>query len=434
MDWAKQYLQEIFLNVLKKVEMKILFDKVEPVLEKVKESPYLVGNNKKSKIHIVAIGKAALSMSYEAIKRCDFNVVSGIISTPEPYKFVPKGLQVFQGGHPLPNKQSLQAADFALPFLTNTRENDVVLFLISGGGSAAMEGLISNEIPLKDLQLFYNILITCGANIVEINTIRKHFSSIKGGRLALAAYPSKQITLYVSDVPEGNDSCVASGPTMPDETTVNDMYNVIKQYKLEKGLPGSIAHLLCSRQIPETPKHTHHAFQHSEWHCIVSNIDALKITKRYCEQRGWKCVIDTKADELPVIEASRYLLKRLNDLKVSNKEKPVCIVAGGEVRVSVTGKGKGGRNQAFVLECIEKISEKRIAILSAGTDGIDGNSVAAGAFADGNSFKRANDLNLDISKYISNSDSNTFFSKLGDDIVTGETGNNIRDIRILLYL
>ena len=112
----------------------------------------------------------------------------------------------------------------------------------------------------------------------------------------------------------------------------------------------------------------------------------------------------------------------------------MCIVAGGEVRVSVTGKGKGGRNQAFVLECIEKISEKRIAILSAGTDGIDGNSVAAGAFADGNSFKRANDLNLDISKYISNSDSNTFFSKLGDDIVTGETGNNIRDIRILLYL
>lgn len=434
MDWAKPYLQEIFLNVLKQLDMKKLFDKVEPVLEKVKESLYLTKNNRESKIHIVAIGKAALNMSYEVIRRCDFDVVSGIISTPEPYKHIPKSMQVFQGGHPLPNKQSLQAAKFALPYLTNTRENDVVLFLISGGGSAAMEGLISNEISLKDLQLFYNTLITCGANIVEINTIRKHLSSIKGGRLALAAYPSKQITLYVSDVPEGNDSCVASGPTMPDETTVNDMYNIINQYQLEKGLPGSIVNLLYSRQIPETPKHTHQAFQHSEWHCILSNIDALKITKRYCEQKGWKCVIVTEADELPLPEASGYLLKRLHDLKVSNQEKPVCIVAGGEVRVAVTGKGKGGRNQAFVLECIEKITGKKIAILSAGTDGIDGNSVAAGAVADGNSFKRANDLNLDISKYISNSDSNTFFSKLGDDIVIGETGNNVRDIRILLHL
>ena len=433
MNWAKQSLREIFLEVLKHLDLKKSFDNFTPILEKVNEYHFLNDKERKSNIRIVAIGKAAPTMVEEVIRRCDLDVVSGIISTPVHLTHFPKGLQVYQGGHPLPNELSLQAAYAALQLLTNTYESDLVLFLISGGGSALMDGPIMKEISFDDLRLLHHSLITCGAGIEEVNTVRKHLSCIKGGRLALAAYPSRQITLYVSDVPEGKESYVASGPTMPDESTIDDMYHVISQYKLANKFPDSIVRMLRSRQIPETPKHVNQAFQNAEWHCLISNGDALKITKECCERRGWKCIIETAANELPVQEATEYLLTRLKNLKDLSGDTPVCVIAGGEVRVAVSGNGIGGRNQAFVLECVERISEKRIAILSAGTDGIDGNSYAAGAVADGNSFKRANDFKLDTRKYLANFDSSTFFSKLGDDIVVGATGNNVRDVRILLY-
>jgi hydroxypyruvate reductase len=285
------------------------------------------------------------------------------------------------------------------------------------------------------MQALNRLLITCGASIDEINAVRKHLSAVKGGRLAVAAGAAMKITLAVTDVPEGQESALASGPTLPDSTTVSDACGVILRYDLLSKLPSSIrTRFEYPESIPETPKVGEPAFdaRRAAFQILLGRHDLFHSAHRASESAAFLTVCDNTTDNWPVGEAVDFLLAQLGAFKQANPGKSVAVIADGEVSSPVTGDGIGGRNLAFVLDSVKKIAGQKIAVLSAGTDGVDGSSPAAGAVADGKTLSRAQSLGLDPADYFRRSDSYTFFGALGDTIDTGPTGNNLRDLRILL--
>ena len=420
-------LREAFDFILKETDPRRSFSRIEPVLDVVRRH-----EQKKGSVIIVSIGKIGLPMTDELMERCGLDSPLGLVTMPYLNSTRHHCLKLFAGGHPYPDEDSLKAAQYTLKLLKKAVENDLVVFLISGGGSAAMESPLDEAVSLEDIKSMNRVLVSCGANIVEMNTVRKHLSGVKGGRLAVAAAPARQITVFISDVPRGKDSSVASGPTMPDESTLEEMVDVIERYELKRLFPKSIVNLIESGTIPETPKETDPAFHNARWHRLLSNENALEEANKFADRMDWICIIDTTADDLRVDSAAEYLIKRLKQLKDQHTGRTVCIVAGGEVRSPVKGNGLGGRNQAFVLECATRIQNERIGVLSGGTDGIDGNSPAAGAVADGETLDRAGSMGMDPADTMARSDSYAFFHSLEDDIVTGPTGNNLCDLRMLI--
>ncbi|MBI4465582.1 MAG: DUF4147 domain-containing protein [Acidobacteria bacterium] len=392
-------------------------------------------------MRVVSVGKVALEMTHTMAEILEGVRLRGIVVAPEEPPARLPGFEYFAAGHPYPNEQSWRAAEAVLGLLhqKNVSPDDLVLFLISGGGSALLEMPLSlglakpdPKVELEDLRRFYEMLVTCGANIEEINTVRKHFSAVKGGRLAQAAYPARQLTLYVSDVPEHLPSMIASGPTMPDESTLEDCRRILSRHRLWKTIPVPYRILWRADQLPETPKPGQRCFARSSYYCLLSNRDAVEKWVDLARAKDIQAFVDTSCDDWEYQRAANYLLTGLEALRQQYPHSPVALVSGGELSCPVTGSGVGGRNQAFVLYCVSKISGQSIVVLSAGTDGIDGNSPAAGAIADGASLERARSLNLDPESYLRQSDAYPFFEKLGDAIVTGPTGTNVRDLRILL--
>jgi hydroxypyruvate reductase len=287
-------------------------------------------------------------------------------------------------------------------------------------------------VTLADFQQLNSALITGGAPIEKINVVRKHLSATKGGRLAAAAARSMKITIAVSDVPEGEESALASGPTVADPSTVDDVESIVRKYGLLAKLPGSLRGMIERRSLPETPKDDDAAFARSRFEILLGERELLHAAHHCCEAEGFTCLVDTETDDWPLEQAAEHLLAQLEILKKENPRRRVAIFAGGEVSSPVTGEGVGGRNSAFVLACVPKIAGKRIAVLSGGTDGVDGNSPAAGAVADGESLARAVAVGLDPVDFLRRCDAHGFFSRLDDAVVTGPTGNNLRDLRILL--
>jgi hydroxypyruvate reductase len=384
-------------------------------------------------VRVVAMGKAANDMVSALAEILPGVRLRGVVAAPEIPRAQVPGFEYFAGGHPYPNEQSRQAAEAALALLDHQRSvpaDDLVIFLNSGGGSSLMELPPDPSISLEDLRRFYEVLVTCGASIQEINTVRKHFSNVKGGRLAQLAWPARQITLYVSDVPEHLPSMVASGPTMPDETTQADLDAVILRAKLADSIPSSYRELW--HKAAETPKPGDQCFERSRYYCLLSNWNAVETLVERAEAQGIAAEPLLRSDDWDFGRVADSLLKSLALLQMDSLGKPVAIISGGELSCPVTGDGMGGRNQAFVLDCVSKIAGQPIVVLSYGTDGIDGNSPAAGAIADGETLARAKALSLDPAEFQRRSDSYHFFEKLGDAIVTGPTGTNVRDLRILL--
>ena len=310
----------------------------------------------------------------------------------------------------------------------------MVFFLLSGGGSALVEQPLDPAISLDDLQRLNRCLVTCGASIDEINAVRKHLSAVKGGRLAVAAAAAKKVTLAITDVPEGHESALASGPTLPDPTSVSDACNVIIRYGLLDKLPPRIrTQFEHPGAIVETPKAGHPAFRGAAFQILLGRHDLSHPAHRAAEEAGFVAVCDNTTDNWPVEAAADFLLKQLATFKRENPSRPVAVIADGELSSPVQGDGIGGRNAAFVLQCVKGIAEiQRIGVLSVGTDGIDGSSPAAGAVADGDTSARAHSLGLDAADYFQRSDSYTFFHRLEDTVETGPTGNNLRDFRVLL--
>jgi hydroxypyruvate reductase len=381
-----------------------------------------------ARVFVVAMGKAARAM-LAALRHEVGETITGIIADPGEGEQAP-GFRYFRGGHPVPNDESLRAADAMLKSLHALGPRALVIYLLSGGSSAIVEKPCSDEISLDDLIATYRALVLCGAPIAEINAVRKHLSAVKGGRLARAAGVAQQVSIMVSDVPDNALDALASGPTMPDSTTLEDCYDVVARYGLAAEFPPSVRQLFDQHALEETPKPGDPAFAHSRWWPILSNETARRAAAGRVAEAGFAVEVDISCDDWDYARAADYLLGRLRELRRGVSR--ACLISGGEVTVKVTGDGGGGRNQHFALYCAEKIAGENIAVLSASTDGVDGNSPAAGAVVDGTTVERARALGRDPQTALAAFDSYSFFDALGDVIRTGPTGNNIRDLRILL--
>jgi glycerate 2-kinase len=384
----------------------------------------------------VSIGKASVAMArgLAELLSPDFRT-DGIVVAPTAGSDLPGSFRAMIAGHPVPNEGSFMAGRAILDLLASTNQHTLFFFLLSGGGSSLVEFPLDESVTLKDMQALNRVLVTCGASIDEINAIRKHLSAVKGGRLAVAAGAATKITLGVTDVPEGQESALASGPTLPDPTTVLDACGVVLRYNLLSKLPESIrARFEQPDSIPETPKAGDPAFdpRRSAFQILLGRHDLFHAAHHASESAEFITICDNTTDNWPVEKAVDFLLAQLGALKQANPGKSVAVIADGEVSSPVTGDGVGGRNLAFVLDGVKKIAGRKIALLSAGTDGVDGSSPAAGAVADGETLGRAQSLGLDPVDFFRRSDSYTFFHALADTIETGPTGNNLRDLRILL--
>jgi glycerate 2-kinase len=382
-----------------------------------------------SRVLVVSLGKAGHTM-VEALSAQVGSSLEGLVASSVEVGTQVHGFRYFRGGHPTPNAESIQAAGAILRALEAQPASALVIFLLSGGGSSIVEKPIDDEISLDDIIATYRALVHSGAPIAEINAVRKHLSAVKGGRLAQAAYPAQQVSLLVSDVPDATPDALASGPTMPDSTSVEDCYRITAKYELLKQFPASTRELFERHALEETPKSDDPAFVRARWWTVLSNQSAIEEASVAAKRAGFIVHLDNSCDDWDYERAADYLLQRVRELR--EQFSPVCLISGGEVTVKVTNGGVGGRNQQFALACAEKIAGENITVLSAGTDGVDGNSPAAGAVVDGTTFERARGRGLDVRAALDGFDAYPFFKALGDVIETGPTGNNLRDLRILL--
>jgi len=383
-----------------------------------------------SRVLVISIGKAGHTMAEALEQQVGESALEGIVACSVEPPAQMRGFRYFHGGHPTPNDESIRAASAIRKALDAQTAASLVIFLLSGGGSSIVEKPIDDEISLDDLVTTYRTLVHSGAPIAEINAIRKHLSLVKGGRLAQAAFPAQQVSLLVSDVPDNTPDALASGPTMPDTTSEEDCYRIAEKYGLLPQFPHSTRELFVRHALEETPKSDDQAFYRSRWWTVLSNQTAVEQAKVAAERAGFAVQVDNSCDDWDYERAAEYLLKRLRELRTESGR--VCLISGGEVTVKVTNGAVGGRNQQFALACAAKIAGESITVLSAGTDGVDGNSPAAGAVVDGSTTTRAQAKGLNARAALEKFDAYPLFTALGDTIETGPTGNNLRDLRILL--
>lgn len=382
---------------------------------------------------VISIGKAAEPMLTSFLARSGdaAGIFEGIIVAPDPVSIPSDRFLAFQAGHPSPNAASIESAKAIRRILTELTERDLVVFLISGGGSSLVEQFL-DDAPLEVVAATHKALVECGAPITAINAVRKHLSAVKGGRLAAAASPAEQLTIAVSDVPAGRLDALSSGPTIPDESTLADVYEAIERYDLMHRLPESVAQQITENSLQETPKRGEAIFARSRWSVLLDSSSLEAAAGRRATELGWHVVVDNACDDWCADKAAAYLVDRLQDLRRGQER--VCLLSSGEVTVTVPHgvSGSGGRNQQFVLEASKLIGESDITVLSVGSDGVDGNSPAAGGLADGATVKRAGQGGQTVDEALATFNSYPLLLRLGDSIMTGPTGNNLRDLRILL--
>jgi glycerate 2-kinase len=393
-------------------------------------------------IYAVAIGKAAFSMAAALDEILCERLAGGVVaaSSAAHSPTLSSRWKVFAGGHPLPNKESLSAARRAIDLLRRAdHPRAIVIFLISGGGSATFEWPCDERITLEDLREANRTLVSCGATIGEINAVRLRFSAVKGGRLAGFAPRAAQLSLIVSDTNRGEESRVASGPTLPEPEDMPDPSSVIKKYELERRLPPSV--LRAVRQ-PAIDNESTSAAAVGKHYLLLDNRTAIEAAASAARAQGFDVEIAEDIVEQPIQEGCSELLSRLRSER-ARRDRPFCLISGGEFACPVRGEGIGGRNLETALRLALEMDARRkphtrnnqrarSVVLSAGTDGVDGNSPAAGAIADETTIERARSLGLDAQSYLERSDAYTFFEALGEAIMTGPTGTNVRDLRVMI--
>lgn len=433
---------EIFSSAIKAVNP---YNCLKSYCEKI---AYNYKNMDFNKLFVICFGKAAYSM-FLVISENLGNLITKCIAITKYghvpinnktiFKFIkPEFFILYEAGHPIPDENGLRGTEEIIRLLENADENTLVLCLISGGGSSILvspyEGIL-----LEDKQKITQLVLKAGADIYELNTIRKHISKVKGGKLAEIAYPARIISLILSDVIGDKLDVIASGPTAPDKTTFNDALRVLEKYRLIDKAPESIIKLIrkgVEGFINETPKEKSRIFQNVENIIIGSNRIALNAAKQKAEEIGFHTEIISSELIGEARNAGKWLAKevrkRLNS-KAQKHKKPLCLISGGETTVNVKGEGVGGRNMELALAFAIEIEDlNRITLLSAGTDGTDGPTNAAGAIVNSRSIKKAKALGLNPTEYLNNNDSYNFFEKTGELFITGPTGTNVMDIQIIL--
>ncbi|MGA8109147.1 MAG: DUF4147 domain-containing protein [Acidobacteriaceae bacterium] len=390
-------------------------------------------------IYVISFGKAGLSMLNALLDRLPEKLhLHGICSAPEIPLKRHRHIRYFAGGHPLPNEDSFAAARAALALLKHAKKNTFVFFLISGGGSAMLELPRDPKITLDDTIAFHETLVASGATITEINTVRKYFSAVKGGRLALAAPAAEKLSLLLADVPLRDLAAVASSPTLPDYSTLADCAEILERFHLPEKFPPSVRDYFehLQKHAPALPHHDEPgaAFEHAQFDTLLSNHDFVNAARDSAQALGYKVVIDNSCDDWDYAKAAQYLLARFHELRGQHPR--LCLLSSGEVTVNLSkNPGCGGRNQQFALKAafdLARYEGQPLVVLSAGSDGIDGNSPAAGAIADTTTVARARSYNFDPETTLDRFDACTLFTALGDTVLTGPTGNNLRDLRILI--
>jgi glycerate 2-kinase len=435
MSDLKQLAREIFHETLAAIDIPLTMRrKLRRMGSRIVFDDEVVDLAAYDRIVAIAIGKASVAMARGFVSLLTTNFAfEGILIAPHESIAQVKGFRAIGASHPVPDNGSIIAARAIVDLLSRCDTRTLIFFLLSGGGSPLVEMPLDPNISLQDLQQLNRLLVSCGASIHEINAVRKHLSAVKGGRLAALAGASMKLTIGITDVPAGCESALGSGPTLPDPTTVADACRVIEQYDLYLKLPASIqAKFADPESIPETPKAGDPAFARSRFSLLLGMHDLFHHAHQAAEARGFLTHCDNSTDDWPIGQATEYLLDQLDSLLRTHRRRRVAIIADGEVSSPVRGNGLGGRNSAFVLDCMEKIAGRKFAVLSAGTDGKDGSSPAAGAVADGATLERSRAAGLDPHDFAARSDSYNFFRQLGDAVETGPTGNNLRDLRILL--
>ncbi len=477
MEDLKQIARSLFAQALADCSIERAFDRALRITpgpgraQLVLNGEDLLALDAVKRIRIVAAGKAAAPMLQALLARlslppsCD---LAGVLIAPTRPPDLPGEIQFFPGGHPSPNEASAAGASAALAMLHACSSDTLCLFLISGGTSAMMELPLDPAISLADTIAFHQALVLSGASIVEINCVRKHFSAVKGGRLALAAGPARRLTLVVSDVPPAHLDALASGPTLPDPTTATQCREILARYSLLERLPASVRAFFAPPGPAETPKPTDLISP-----CLTL-LDSGELARAALERAialGFHTVIDNTCDDWPYDRASDHLLDRLRELRVHHPR--CCVISTGEVTVRVHGSFVhssapssraahrpthiGGRNQHLALYLATQLrpDDGPLAILSAGSDGIDGNSTDAGAVIDQHTLDRVRPAFQstqpavtppasrrasarrtldapDALDALAAFDSSSWLSAAGATLVTGPTGQNLRDLRILL--
>lgn len=388
-------------------------------------------------IFVVGAGKATASMAKGLESILGERISKGIIVVKYGHKEKLTHIKVREASHPFPDERGKEAAEEILSLAREAGEDDLLIVLLSGGGSALLS-LPEPPLTLKEKRETTEILLRSGARIDEINSIRKHLSHIKGGRLAKAAFPATCLTLIISDVVGDKLEVIASGPTAPDDSTFGDAWKVVKKYRLEKVLPSRVVEILregMEGKREETPKKENPIFGRCYWHFLATNSIALQEARKKAEEMGFPALILSSLLEGEAREIARFHSRIVKEVKRTGNplSAPCCLLSGGEATVTVKGKGEGGRNQEFALAfALDLGGEKEVLLLSAGTDGTDGPTPAAGAFVDETTLKRAKKLGMEGEDYLERNDSYNFFKSLGDLFITGPTGTNVMDLRIIL--
>ncbi|HUN86086.1 MAG TPA: DUF4147 domain-containing protein [Terracidiphilus sp.] len=417
------------------------------------------------RVFVVAIGKAAgpmLDVLLDRMKRRQG--LRGICCT----KYLPRKrnwrFRYFEGGHPLPNEDSFAAARATLAMLKKAKKDTLIFFLISGGGSAMFDLPLDPEIGLEDTMAFHDALLASGAPINEINTLRKHFSAVKGGRLAITAPDAMKVSLLLPDVPLRTLDALSSGPTSPDHSTVDESRAILAKYDLARKLPPSVREFFERTDLPESPGSKarrqgflpklpwtgpsnprsvtaaaamsceHDAFRNSVFEILLSSHDLVESARSLALSAGYFVAVDNSCDDWDYADAARYLLERFHSLRAAHSR--FCLISVGEVTVAMDRTpGAGGRNQQFALRCALELAlhpGEMLTVLSAGSDGIDGNTQVAGAIADPTTVDRARAFGFDLEESLRSFNACPLFTALGDSVVTGPTGHNLRDLRLLL--
>ena len=429
--------------------------------------PDVINLSQYKRIFVIAIGKAAgpmLEVLLDRMKRR--KGLRGICCT----KFAPKKrnwrFRYFEGGHPVPNEQSFAAARATLAMLKKAKKDTLIFFLISGGGSAMFDLPLDPQISLADTVAFHETLLGSGAPIHEVNTLRKHFSAVKGGRLAIAAPEAMKVSLLLPDVPLRTLDALSSGPTSPDHSTVDEVHEIIERYGMAAKLPASVRAFFERRDLPESPGNKswrppflsrlqrgssqalqprrmtaavslageEEGFRDSVFEVLLSGHDLVEGARALAQNAGYFVAVDNSCDDWDYADAARYLLDRFHELRSLHRR--FCLISGGEVTVTLDRTpGAGGRTQQFALACALELAhhpDEMLTVLSAGSDGIDGNTQSAGAIADPTTVARARAFGFSPEEALRTFNACPLFTALGDTVVTGPTGNNLRDLRLLI--
>jgi glycerate 2-kinase len=386
-------------------------------------------------IYVVGAGKASALMAQIIESILGDRISGGHIVTKYGHGVELNYINITEAGHPVPDKNGIRATEEILSITDNAGKEDLVLCLISGGGSALLTD-VPEGCSLDDLKSVTNTLLRVGADISEMNCIRKHLSRVKGGMLSFSAYPARVVSLILSDVIGDPLDVIASGPTAPDPTTYADALGIIDKYKIRCEIPGKIIEILeqgVKNIRMETLKETDRIFLSTSNMIIGNNKLALEKAREKAEEYGYNPRLVTNKLSGDVTFVADYIMKIIARSKGKGQFNKSCLLFAGEPTVKITGKGLGGRNQHLALQMAEKLKNfKGITFLSAGTDGTDGPTDAAGAVSDSDTSIRAKALGLDVTQYLQNCDSYNFFRKEGGLVITGPTQTNVMDLIIVL--